>query len=179
MKRSFSVLFTAIILSLVLLNGCKKEELPSLSCKMDGSTWTSLFRLITMGATDLGDGFLIVATTGASTQDGAYLSLLVRGTEAKEYDLAVALSGTTMQCGAIYFPNGISGTESKKYIGRSGKITITEVDTEKSKISGTFSFTLSTDLAGTEKVVITEGKFENLKYVKATISVTDFLETGK
>jgi hypothetical protein len=172
MKKITRILFLAIAISTIFVfNGCKLDELPSLVCKVDNTAWTSGFRETTFGATDLGDGFLIVATTGTSVESGAYLTILVRGADVKTYDLAVALEGTKMQCSAVYFPNGISGA---KYIGKSGTVTITDVNTLNKKVSGTFNFTLSNSLSGANDIVITDGVFENLKYIKADISVSMF-----
>jgi len=176
MKKGFRLLLTALLLiSLSVLNSCNKDSLPSLNCKVDGDTWVSLFRSTTMGATDVGDGFMFIATDGTSQDEGAYLAMLVRGNTVKEYDLKVALTGGQLECAAFWMPNGIAATDSKKYVGRSGKISITAIDTDKKTISGTYSFELSTDVAGTDKVVITEGKFANLKYLNANISVADFV----
>jgi len=178
MKKGLSVLFLGLMLiSLSVLNSCTKENLPSLTCKMDGTLWTSLVRVTTLGATDVGDGFLIVATDGTSTTDGKYLALLIRGKEVNTYNLETKLVGGQLECAAIYMPDGYGDATKTKYIGKSGTITITSIDEAKSKVSGTYSFVLQTDLAGTKKITITEGKFSNLSYLKATVpsvSVADF-----
>jgi len=173
MKKGFSLLFLGLLISLTFLNSCTKETLPSLNCKIDGTLWSSLVRVTTMGATDVGDGILIVATDGLSTTEGKYLSMLIRGNTVKDYDLAITLVGGQLECTALWAPSGLASTEGKKYYGKSGKISITKIDTENKLITGTYSFVLST--TGGELVTITDGKFANLKYINAAISVTDFI----
>ncbi len=175
MKKLLTLSFIAFIGSIIFLTSCK-QDLPSMSAKFDGTQKNFIFRQTTLGDVPaIGSGFIIIGTTGADLHDGEYLTLLIRGTEEKSYDLNVALSNSKFQCEAIYRPGG-DGDTSKVYAGKTGTITITKFDEKHKKISGTFSFTLVNKVLDTDIITVSEGKFENLNYAKidATLPNTDF-----
>lgn len=162
-----------LISSLTIFNSCKKDELPSMSCKIGGTTWLSTFRVSVMGEIDLGgiSGVLITATNGADANlaDGEYFAILIRGNEVKSYDLAIAMEGAKFQCAAVYFPNGLN--TATKFIGTSGTVEITKVDTDNQKISGTFSFEMKNSITDTDTKSITTGVFNNLKYTEPSNAI--------
>lgn len=171
MKRNVkNLLLLFLAFGMFALNSCK-EELPTMSCKIDSKSWISTFRVTTMGEVDLGNGaggYLVTATNGtdASLSDGEYLAILIRGTDTKEYSLSVALYEGKYECAVVYFPEGLNvGT---KYVGNTGSVEITDINDKKKKVSGKFSFEMKKSIAGTESgaeaISITDGVFENLKY---------------
>jgi len=166
-------LLIAMVGSFVFFSSCKKETLPSMSASFDGTSKNFIFRSTTRGTVPtVGEGFIIIGTT-IDSQTGNYLTLLTRGVAAGTYSLDVALSDGKYECEAIYRPGG-SGDTTKVYVGKSGSITIAEVDEENKTVSGTFSFTLVNKLLNTDVISVTNGTFENLKYINATLSTDDF-----
>jgi hypothetical protein len=175
MKKLSLLTFLAVLAMFFTITSCK-QDLPSMSAKFDGTQKTFVFRQTTLGEVPaIGSGFIITGTTGADLSDGEYLTLLIRGTDEKSYDLNVALSNSKFQCEAIYRPGG-DGDTSKVYAGKTGTITITEFDEKHKRISGTFTFNLVNKVLDTDIISVTEGKFENLNYIKidATLPTTDF-----
>ena len=160
MRKLFSTLF---ILGLILsLTSCK-DKLPSMSAKVDGIQKNFIFRSTTLGDVPaLGEGFLIIATTGSDSTHGEYLALLVRGADKGSYDLDVALNGK-YQCEALYRKRS---DDSTTYIGKTGTITITDINKRKHKVSGTFNMTMVNKLLNTDQITISEGQFTNLFYAK-------------
>ncbi len=162
----FAILFIASLS--ITTSSCKKEKPASLSCTIDGTSFTSLVRTNTKGGiSDWNkDGFILVSTDIG----GKYLTLLVAGDEEKEYGLELNIFSAKAGCTVIYNAGGADGEVSGKYTGTAGKITVTEIDTEDKLISGTFSFTLVNVEDATKTIEITDGVFEYLEYKEATIS---------
>ena len=79
----------------------------------------------------------------------------------------IELVDAKFQCEAIYRPGGESDTTTI-YKGKTGTITITEID--KKYVSGTFSFEMTNKLLDTDTKSITSGKFEDLRYFSASLS---------
>ena len=122
-----------------------------MTAKIDGAKWTSITR-VTIQKSGI---FLI---TGTST-DGQAIEVTVNGTTSGTYTLEASTSSPSAQCGSIYKPT-INSTDST-YVSKSGKVIITNIDTENKLISGTFNFVV-TKLDATKN--ITEGKFSDLAY---------------
>jgi len=168
------MILAGLLVSTMFLNSCKKEDLPIMTAKINNVSKNFIFRSTTKGAIDAIEGVMIVATTGTDLEDGEYLTLLIRGADVKAYNLAVSLVNAKFECEAIYRPEVAEGETSKIYVGKTGNITITKIDEDKKKISGTFTMTLQNKLIADDVITITEGKFENLLYVNASINSADF-----
>lgn len=169
------MILTSLLVSTVFLNSCNKDELPSMSSKINSTTKNFIFRATTKGDIEGIGGFAIVGTTGTDLDDGEYLALLIRGIDVRTYDLTVTLSNNAkFECEAIYRPEVAEGETSKVYVAKSGTITITKIDEDKKKVSGTFTLTLQNKLIAEDVVTITDGKFENLLYTNASINLSDF-----
>lgn len=166
----------ALIGALILgFSSCKKEDLPSMSAKLNNNVKNFIFRSTVMGGVPgVGDGFLIVGTT-LKDSSGEYIALLIRGTDVKSYSLNVALDNGKYQCEALYRQNGSNDT-ANVYIGKSGTITISDLDEKHKKVSGTFSMSMVNKNDASQTLNVTEGQFSNLSYVylDADIVTNDF-----
>ncbi len=166
MKKLFSLLF---ILGLILSLASCKEELPSMSAKIDGVQKNFVFRSTTLGdVPGLGEGFLIIATTGSDSTHGEYLALLIRGADKGTYNLDAELTNGKFQCEALYRH---SKDDSTTYIGKTGTITITDINKRKHKVSGTFNMTMVNKLLNSDQITISDGQFTNLLYMKIDASL--------
>jgi hypothetical protein len=174
MKKLIKISGLLIGIIAISLSSCKKLSLPSMNAKFNDSTKNFIFRTTFKGTVPtVGEGILILATTSSDLQHGEYLTLLIRGVEEKTYKLDVELSDGKYECGAVYRMKGENDT-TNVYVGNSGTITITKIDTKNKKISGTFSFNLVNSKNQTIKV--TDGVFKNLLYqeINANLSSNDF-----
>lgn len=191
--KKISFLFVALfaITLAVTTNSCNKDYQPSLSCKVDGTDYNSIVRVNTLGtSTDL-DGkevLLFTATDNAlSISEGKYLTILIAGAEEKTYELNPSLFDAKAGCTVVWSPGGeasASGEETSgsKYTGFSGSVTITKIDREEKRVSGTFSFVLKdvTDL--NNEVQITEGEFTDMAYQERDVNsamLNAFLPSSK
>lgn len=155
-------LFLFAVVASVFIFSC--NQVPSMTATVDGVSKNFMFRQSNKVAIpEVGDGMVILATTGADSTDGEYLVLLVRGAEQGTYDLSVALSNGKLQCEALYRPN-----DSTYYVAKSGSITITSITSKK--VSGTFNLTLYNKVLESDIISITNGKFDYLRYFKADIA---------
>lgn len=178
MKTIKRVLSLAVMAAMVILlfNNCSKDDdgntvisLPSLTATIDGSEYKSLFRQTTRGTVFSDqEGFVILATNTASQSEGEFITIIVRGVEARTYDLSVSIYGGKGECG-IYYKES-AGDESTQWSALSGSVTITNVDPVKHTVSGTFQFTLNKIGAPDQTKTITNGTFENLIYINADLS---------
>ncbi len=175
MKKITVFLALLSIVAVFLFDSCKKEDLPSMNASFDGTSKNFLFRTSTRGSIpSVGEGFMIIGTTGADVTDGEYLTLLIRGVDVRAYNLSTTIIEGKFECEAIYRPGGEGDTTLGVYYGKDGSISITKIDEENKKVSGSFSFTLYNKLVATDVISITNGKFENLKYINASIVTDDF-----
>ena len=175
MKKSIKFLGLGIIfLSLLFTVSCKKEKPASMTCKIDGTQFTTLVRKTTKGGiSDWNkEGFVIVGTDGISLSDGKYLTILIAGQSEKEYGLNINIFDAKAGCTVVYNAGGQDGDDATKYTGTGGKVNVTEIidDGDEKLISGTFSFELVNVEDATKTMSITEGTFEYLKYTEASIS---------
>ncbi len=179
MKTFITKLLGIILIFNVLLFSSCRDDNPYLTAKINGKDFNSVFRVSYKGNLPaIGESFLITATDGLDITSGAYLTILIRGTEEKEYRLDVELLDGVYQAAAVYKPAGQSDTTSTgKYYGVSGKITLVKVDTKHKKISGTFEFTLKNKNG--DVIQITDGKFENLIYTEGILNTSDFDEDNQ
>lgn len=165
--RIFS-LFLAVAV-FIGFNSCNDDDgdgvpdiLDKMSADIDGQTWNSAFRISTYTETEGGTSFFtITGTNGASAETGEYLNLIIRGNEVKSYNLSVTLVGGEFECTANYKPSA-SGNEV--YTGTQGTISLTKVDLENKKISGTFNFTVAKTGEPSVTKQISNGEFNDLTY---------------
>ncbi|MCG8698192.1 MAG: DUF6252 family protein [Bacteroidales bacterium] len=145
-----------VLTALLVFGACDdddiKELLPEMSATIDGAEWNTITRVTTFNK---GQQFVIVGTSFA----GEILTLYIYGNEAKEYELT--LEGGK-NCAAGYKASA-SDSADDIYAGVTGKINLSEINTDKKTISGTFEFTM-TKL--TETIKITGGKFSKLRYTE-------------
>lgn len=145
----------AIVALLFITVSCKKEEgASSMSAKIDGVSWSTITRV----TRHQGTNFIITGTSAT----GTVIAVTVRGDEQKTYSFSASMDSVSAQCVAVYQPSITSPSEDN-YFSRSGSVTLSEVDTENKKISGTFEFTVM-NLEDAKE--ITAGKFENLTYTE-------------
>ncbi len=165
-KFKIFTLLLAVVISGSFFYGCDRD-LPSMSAKIDGTDKNFIFRSSNkVTLPEVGEGMVIIGTTQAK-REGEYIAILIRGTEQKTYDLNVALDNGKLQCEVVYRPGG-EGDDSKVYTGKSGTVTITEIDDKY--ISGTFEFELINKVLETDVINVNSGTFENLRYFKADLS---------
>lgn len=175
----FVVLFTASLL--ITTSSCNKKYQPSLSCKIDGVDYNSNFRINNRGGFSDFDGkevLLIAATDNAlSINDGKYLTLFIAGAELKTYELTPSIFEAKAGCTVVWSPKGESSagdttTVGAKYTGFTGSVTITKMDEDEKRMSGTFNFIMKDPKNLSDEVVITEGEFTDIKYSNKSISMS-------
>jgi hypothetical protein len=119
-----------------------------MSAKINGTEWKSVAR-----NTTLKDNKFII--TGAAL-DGKTIIISVFGTSVGEYNNVTKFL-------AVYKETLSTSTEDA-YTALTGKVTISDINTTKKEISGTFNFEMvKLDLS---TVSVTEGKFSNLNYIE-------------
>ena len=146
-----------IIISLVtflIIISCTKDEsgnivLPAMSALINGVEWTTLTRV-----TVLEESKFII--TGTSTT-GKSLVITIFGTSEGLYNVTLIPPGA-----AAVYKESVSPTTEDAFFSATGEVNLTNVDTSKKRISGTFSFIVVRNFTNT--VNITQGKFSNLLY---------------
>lgn len=122
----------------------------SITCKIDGSTWTALTRVTTNTA----GNFIINGTTF----NGDALNISTLGDTPGTYPLGTLSYNST----GSYSPK--ASNPDSLYTAINGTVEITEVDTQNKRVSGTFSFNCTNALNQTLSIAITEGVFSYLSY---------------
>ena len=171
MKRIFYYLLIFITISSISVSCSDDLANPrTLTAKKDGVDWKSSFRLTTRGdIPNIGEGFVIAATTGLTILNGEYLMIIIRGTTPRQYNLSVTIgTGIKTECAFVYKGNASDG--SSNYVSLSGSVTLTKVDEAKKEISGTFDVVLQNGTNISDRINFTQGKFENLRYINGDIS---------
>jgi hypothetical protein len=143
-----------LFVAVMVLFSCSKDDdgnevFPSMSALVDNEEWSAVTRI-----TVLEDGKFII--TGTSLL-GKILSVTIFGTTEGKYELSL----TSATAGAVYKESASMTTEDA-YVSATGEVDLTEVNTSKQKISGTFSFIVIRNLTNT--INITEGEFKDLSY---------------
>ncbi|UCH15086.1 MAG: hypothetical protein JSV22_03750 [Bacteroidales bacterium] len=143
-----------IIVAALFLFSCSKDEegniiWPAMSAVIDGVEWNSATRVSV-----LEEGKFII--TGTSL-NGESLSITVLGSAEGVYQLNLS----SAKVAAVY-KESINVTTEDTYVSVTGEVELTDVDTSRKKISGTFSFVVLRKL--TETINITDGEFTNLTY---------------
>lgn len=122
----------------------------SMSCKIDGVSWTALTRVSTLTA----GNFII----NGSTLFGDALNISTLGDTTGTYTLGTL----SYHSSATYSPNATN--PDSLYQAINGTVTITEIDATNKRVSGTFSFNCTNALNSSLTKAITEGQFTDLKY---------------
>jgi hypothetical protein len=153
MKRLLNSLL--VVVMLLALSSCDKELsfLAKMTAKIDGNSWSSIGRTTIKQA----NTFLI---TGTST-DGDIIVLTINGTSEGVYILDPI--SATPQTGFAGAYNTTDDGDNVSFIATSGELSLTEVDSDNSRISGSFAFSART-VTDSTSVEISSGIFEDLKY---------------
>jgi hypothetical protein len=167
MKKLYIIVIVVFLgTNALLFNSCDKVNevlaLPSMTATVDGVSWTSIFRATVLFQSN--GVFSITGTPDASENVDKAIILSTNGTTVGTYELN--LVGGPTDCAVAYKKTaGAASGSADYYVAHTATIAVTEVNTDKQRISGTFSATLvpSNDPLGTE-IKITNGKFENLNY---------------
>jgi len=176
MKKATRIFTIAALMLLMLgFNRCKDDNddgvpdilATKMSAKIDNVEWKSVFRQTTLVHMESFDVITILGTSGVTEATGSSILITIRGSEAKTYDLKSTVIGGAFQCEVIY-KESFSVSLDDAYVGSSGTVNLTKVDTENKKISGTFSFTMRKSNDLTQTKTISEGKFDNITYVVAS-----------
>lgn len=175
MKKTSIIL---IILSAFLaftFSSCKDDDgdgIPDilntkLTMKINGTEWKSMFRQTNLAVKDNFKVFTILATNGVSKTEGSSILITIRGDEEKSYDLSTTIVGGALECEIVY-KESYSASTDDAFVGSSGTVTLTEIDTENKKISGTFEFTVHRSSNVQETLTITDGQFQDLRYTNVS-----------
>jgi hypothetical protein len=127
-----------------------------MSATIDGRSWSS-----TAAGATIQDGR--IGITGQVVAGGESITLTLAGTAKGTY----SLDAGTSHAGAYQKSSGSQAYLSQYGTGSGGTVTITEIDETNKTISGTFSMTGENAMTN-EKVVITNGKFNKVKYTTTT-----------
>lgn len=172
-KLNIVALVATILVSSFFFTSCKKNSLPSMKASFDGTAKNFMFRSTIKGSVPkIGEGFVIIGRT-IDPNSGDYLTILIRGVDTKTYNLTTSIIEGKFECEAIYRINGLDD-EGNTYVAKTGTVTISEINTKKDKISGSFQFDLVNKLVADKVIKVTEGEFKNLKFVKATLPTDIF-----
>ncbi len=146
-----------ILASVVLLSACDNDEvkelLPSMTASVDGSKWESLTRV----SFEKSGRFTVTGTSFS----GKTISFTTSGNTEGTYELK--LDSLTTKCTALY-KETIEATTEGTYLAISGSVTISEINMDKSTISGSFEFSFPKPKSKNETIKVTNGKFSRLKF---------------
>ena len=149
----------------LLFNSCDKVNdilaLPSMTAKVDNTTWTSVFNTAAMYRNN--DYISIIGAPEISADADKLIRIEVNQRLEGKYEFEMSIIDDCM----IYYSKTAGATygSSDYYEAILATVTITKIDTEKKTISGTFSGTLiETSHTTNDEINITEGKFDNISY---------------
>ena len=160
MKKQIFISIIAV-LSLVIFS-CEKDDAETISTLVSSASmtatvgdkeWVSVTRISKFFTSTN-----IFSLSGTST-NGEILSLTIHGNSKGTY--STTLDSLSAQVGVVW------KIDSKKFINSEGEVRITELDTSKKKISGTFSFEIFNIDSVAEQYQITSGAFTNLSYTQS------------
>lgn len=120
----------------------------SMKCKINGTQWSSLTRVTTLGN----------PTTVNGTNGNSVLNVSILGNTTGTYTLNT--NAGTFQFSATYTND--SGTTDSLYTANNGTATISSIDATNKRISGTFSFQAKN--TNSNQKTVTEGIFKDLEY---------------
>jgi hypothetical protein len=159
------LLFVCALLSAAVFS-CKKDsnevkasmgaKIYTVNLENDTINWSAVTRVTVLK----NEIFTITGTSLNADLSNDVLAITVNGVKPETYTLNPDPLNFSAQCGCAYTTkfNGASVV----FLGTSGNVVITKVDTGNKLISGTFEFSV---LSGNVTKTITKGTFENLKYV--------------
>ncbi len=168
MKFKF-ILFFTVLSVIAIISSCKKDDntiqdtllsTASMTAKVNDTVWSAATRITKHFASS--NKFVI---SGTST-DGQVIVITVMGDATGTYTSSTAIDSLSAQVGAVWQPDASSPT-TNNYVSQSGTVTLSTVDTQNKKVSGTFSFDLVNTNLSTQKS-ITEGKFTDLSYSESS-----------
>jgi len=143
-----------LLVAVLFFFSCSKDDdgntiFPSMSALIDDEEWSAITRV-----TVLEDGKFVITGTSLA---GKILTITIFGSTEGKYELNL----TSATVGAVY-KESVNITTEDAYVSATGEVDLTEVNTSKQKISGTFSFIVIRNLTNT--INITEGEFTSLSY---------------
>ena len=155
-------IFFMLIAFATFMGGCSSDEVAEIlgvmKAKKNGAEWQS--STVGAGATQVEGKFVIFGTA----PDGTYITLTTFGIEQKSYELKPLASPSKTEF-LGYFKNKKDEANEDSYYAYEGTVTITSVDENSKRVSGTFTVKFIKDLTSEDKIEITEGEFKNLKYL--------------
>jgi len=145
-----------LLLLVLAIFSCSKDDngnifKASMSALIDDDEWKAVTRI-----TILEEGKFII--TGTSL-DGKILSITIFGTTEGIYELSLS----SAMAGAVYKESASMSTDDA-YISATGEVNLTDVNSSKKRISGTFSFIAIRNLTNT--IYITDEEFTDLTYAE-------------
>jgi hypothetical protein len=154
MNITMKKVIISIVTILLVIISCTKDDngnivLPTMSALIDGEEWVSITRI-----TVLENGKFII--TGTSTT-GQTLVITIFGTTEGLYEL----NTTSIKVGAVY-KESATASAADAYASVTGEVNLTDVDTSKKRISGTYQFLVIRNVLNSFN--ITNGEFNNLFY---------------
>ncbi len=168
MKHISSLFISIIIITVTFTSSCKKDETvqdvllssASMSAKVNDTAWTAVTRVTRHFAAN--NKFVITGTSS----DGQVIVITVMGDATGTYTSSTAIDSLSAQVGAVWQPDASSPT-TDNFVSQSGTVTLSTVDTQNLKVSGTFSFELI-NVGTSATKSITEGKFSDLSYSESS-----------
>lgn len=192
MKNKLIILTALFLASFTILSSCSKDDddgddnslFGKMTATVDGASWASTLR-----ASNLNKSTSTISIIGypATAQElleltnpsidllkskGNVILLTIRGIEAKEYKVTTGISDASEDaqgdCMIVYKKTSdASSGGNSYYVAYEATITITEIDTDKKQISGTFTGKLVNGLLSNNGVLeVTNGVFEDLTYIE-------------
>jgi len=158
------IIFFTVIIAVLSVSCRKEDDKPLMTAKVNGATWTALVRNVSLSQsqnTFIISGFPTLSQTAAES-----IIITVRGNSAGTYTLSAFVDEMSGQCMLVYKTSNEASVGSTSYYNSySATVVLSDVNTDKKRISGTFQAELYPNGNPTEtKIPITEGKFENLTY---------------
>ena len=159
--RKLGIILSFIAL-VVFTDSCTKEKIEelaplvtqaSMSANINNTTWTTITRI-----TKHYTGLHTFVITGTSTS-GRVLAITVKGETTGTFTSSTDINDPSAQVGAVWKPSS-----SLNYVSKSGSITISEINTTDSKLTGTFSFEMVNTSDISDVISIASGKFDNIKF---------------
>ena len=129
------------------------ELSPELTATIDGEAWQANIQASRLE----GDKFIISGTS----LSGESLVITALGSSEKTYELNLS----SAQCAALY-KESASDSDDDAYIGVTGTVVLSKVNTTQKSVSGTFSFTVLRGID--ETIIISNGKFKDLSYAEGS-----------
>ncbi|MBU1180496.1 hypothetical protein KJ885_06140 [Patescibacteria group bacterium] len=158
---------TVIFFTIVLFNGCKKDEgvtTPttggqSFTCKVDGTDWSANAPGTPVVAGYVSNNLTIAASAVIGTTGEQFTFMLTNVTDVGTVNLGSAVGGSYASFTRTV---GTTSTTFMTDATNKGTVQITKLDKTAKNVVGTFSFTAKSSV-GSTLVNVTNGAF-NVKY---------------